>query len=85
MFWQIMVHGTEYVEHGLRKYEERVKLTEHRLLNKLAAGLDCQVGAEEATTWQRFLGRGLTQLATPKASSVSTHLTLGQIAAAARS
>lgn len=43
MFWQIMVHGTEYVERGLRQYEERVKLTEQRLLNKLAAKLNCQV------------------------------------------
>ena len=43
MFWQIMVHGTEYVEHGLRKYEQRVKLNEQRLLNKLAAKLDCHV------------------------------------------
>ena len=43
MFWQIMVHGTEYVEHGLRKYEDRVKVSEQRLLNKLAAKLNCQV------------------------------------------
>ncbi len=43
MFWQIMVHGAEYVEHGLREYEDRVKVSEQRLLNKLAAKLNCQV------------------------------------------
>jgi len=36
MFWQIMVHGVEYVERGLKHYEQRVALTEQRVLRKLA-------------------------------------------------
>lgn len=35
-FWQMMVHGTHYVEQGLQRYQERVALTEQRLLSKLA-------------------------------------------------
>jgi hypothetical protein len=36
MFWRLMVHGIQYVESGLRKYEEKVAQTEQRLLQKLA-------------------------------------------------
>jgi transposase len=36
MFWQTMVHGTEYVEEGLRRYQERAALSEQRVLVKLA-------------------------------------------------
>jgi transposase len=36
LFWQVMVHGLAYVEQGLKKYEARVTLTEHRVLHKLA-------------------------------------------------
>ena len=36
MFWRIMVHGLEYVEHGLKQYEARAQLSEQRLLAKLA-------------------------------------------------
>jgi len=36
MFWRIMVHGTDYVEQGLKKYEQQVAHTEQRLLRKLA-------------------------------------------------
>ena len=36
LFWQVMVHGVAYVEQGLKKYEERVTFTEHRILHKLA-------------------------------------------------
>jgi hypothetical protein len=35
-FWRVMVHGLPYVEHGLKKYQERVEMTERRLLAKLA-------------------------------------------------
>ncbi len=35
-FWRLMVHGLEYVEHGVRKYQEQVAQTEARLLRKLA-------------------------------------------------
>lgn len=37
LFWQIMVHGVAYVEHGLKKYEARVRETEQRILHKLAS------------------------------------------------
>jgi transposase len=36
LFWRLMVHGTTYVEQGLKKYEEQVAATEQRLLQKLA-------------------------------------------------
>ena len=36
LFWRLMVHGISYVEHGLKKYEEKVAQTEQRLLQKLA-------------------------------------------------
>lgn len=36
LFWRMMVHGTSYVEQGLKKYEEKVAQTEQRLLQKLA-------------------------------------------------
>jgi len=36
MFWQMMVHGVEYVEHGLKKYQARAALSEQRVLQKLA-------------------------------------------------
>jgi hypothetical protein len=36
LFWRLMVHGVNYVEQGLRKYEEQVAHTEQRLLQKLA-------------------------------------------------
>jgi len=36
LFWRLMVHGTNYVEQGLKKYEEKVAQTEQRLLQKLA-------------------------------------------------
>lgn len=36
LYWRLMVHGMEYVEEGLKKYELRVIETEQRLLRKLA-------------------------------------------------
>jgi transposase len=36
MFWRVMVHGVEYVEQGLRKYQERAAMSEKRVLTKLA-------------------------------------------------
>lgn len=39
MFWRVMVHGVEYVEHGLRQYQDRVRATEQRTLAKLASKL----------------------------------------------
>jgi len=36
MFWRIMVHGVDYVEHGLKAYQARAVLTEQRVLHKLA-------------------------------------------------
>jgi transposase len=36
LFWQVMVHGVDYVEQGLKKYETRVAFTEQRVLHKLA-------------------------------------------------
>ena len=36
LFWRLMVHGINYVEQGLKKYEEKVAQTEQRLLQKLA-------------------------------------------------
>src|SRR6266581_2984226 len=36
LFWRLMVHGVNYVEQGLKKYEEKVGQTELRLMQKLA-------------------------------------------------
>lgn len=36
MFWRMMVHGVDYVEHGLKKYQARAQLSEQRVLAKLA-------------------------------------------------
>jgi transposase len=36
LFWRLMVHGSTYVEQGLKKYEEKVAQTEQYLLQKLA-------------------------------------------------
>lgn len=42
LFWQVMVKGTDYVEHGLRQYQIRTAQSEQRVLRKLAHqhGLD---------------------------------------------
>jgi len=37
LFWRLMVHGKDYVEQGLQKYEEKVAQTEQRLLQILAS------------------------------------------------
>lgn len=37
MFWRLMVHGAQYVEAGIEKYENQVRDTEHRALQRLAA------------------------------------------------
>jgi transposase len=37
LFWRLMVHGRDYVEQGLKKYEAKVAQTEQWLLAKLAA------------------------------------------------
>jgi hypothetical protein len=36
LFWRRMVHGKDYVEEGLKKYETKVAETEARWLRKLA-------------------------------------------------
>lgn len=36
MFWRMMVHGVQYVEQGLEKYQLRAALSEQRVLAKLA-------------------------------------------------
>jgi transposase len=43
MYWRIMVHGTEYVEEGLQRYQERAQLSEQRVLAKLADKYGLQV------------------------------------------
>ena len=36
MFWRVMVHGADYLEHGIKAYQARAALSEQRLLSKLA-------------------------------------------------
>lgn len=43
MFWNVMVHGVEYVEQGLEKYEARVAATDQRLLHKLARKFNVEI------------------------------------------
>ncbi|MFS8973498.1 hypothetical protein PO002_44150, partial [Cupriavidus necator] len=42
LFWQVMVKGADYVEHGLRQYQARAAQSEQHTLRKLAQkhGLD---------------------------------------------
>jgi len=35
-FWRAMVHGTDYVEQGLKRYEDRVLQSEQHVIRKLA-------------------------------------------------
>lgn len=39
MFWRVTLHGVEYVELGLKQYQDRVRQTEQRTLTRLAAKL----------------------------------------------
>ena len=50
MFWQIMVHGIAYVEGGLKHYQQRVALTEQRVLRKLAKKHGLQLVPTNPTT-----------------------------------
>jgi len=50
MFWQMMVHGVEYVEQGLAKYEVRAALSEQRVLQKLARKHGLQLVSAAAAT-----------------------------------
>lgn len=43
MFWNTMVHGTEYVEQGLLRYQQRAAASEQRVLAKLAIKHDMQL------------------------------------------
>jgi transposase len=36
LFWRVMVHGVEYVEEGLKQYEQKVRKTEESVLHNLA-------------------------------------------------
>lgn len=36
-YWRIMVYGTDFVEHGLKSYEERVAQAQIATLTRLAA------------------------------------------------
>jgi hypothetical protein len=36
LFWNVMVHGFSYIEKGLKDYEQKVALSEQRMLTKLA-------------------------------------------------
>lgn len=47
-FWRIMVHGVDYVEQGLKKYQERAALSEQRVLRKLARKHGLQLIPEPA-------------------------------------
>jgi transposase len=50
MFWHVMVHGVDYVEHGLQAYQARAALSEQRLLSKLARKHGLQLVAAAAPT-----------------------------------
>jgi transposase len=43
LFWQVMVKGMDYVEHGLAAYEAKVLETKQRALRRLAADLGQQL------------------------------------------
>lgn len=49
-FWRVMVKGTDYVEHGLAKYEAKVLQTKQRALRRLARELGQQLVPLPATT-----------------------------------
>lgn len=43
LFWRVMVNGLDYVEQGLKRYEEHVLKTKHRALKSLAKQLGCAI------------------------------------------
>lgn len=48
MFWRMMVHGVDYVEQGLAKYQARAATSEQRVLAKLARKHGMQLVAQTA-------------------------------------
>lgn len=50
MFWRVMVHGVDYVEQGLQKYQARAALSEQRVLSKLARKHGMQLVPSDAAT-----------------------------------
>lgn len=50
LFWRLMVHGKDYVEEGLKKYEEKVADTQKRWLHKLARKHGLVLTPKPATT-----------------------------------
>lgn len=50
MFWRAMVHGTDYVEEGLKRYQERASISEQRVLAKLARKHGMQLTAAPPAT-----------------------------------
>lgn len=50
LFWRVMVKGTDYVEHGLAKYEAKVLQTKQRALRRLARELGQQLVPMPAAT-----------------------------------
>lgn len=50
MFWRIMVHGTEYVEEGLKQYQQHASLSEQPVLARLAHKHGMQLVAAPTST-----------------------------------
>jgi transposase len=53
LFWRVMVHGIEYVEQGLARYDEQVLKTKQQALQRLARQLGRQlVPLPEENLWE---------------------------------
>jgi transposase len=50
LFWRVMVKGSEYVEHGLKAYEEKVLHGKKRALERLAKQLGATLTTATATS-----------------------------------
>ena len=50
MFWQMMVHGVDYVEQGLKQYQARAELSEQRVIAKLARKHGLQIVSSPTAT-----------------------------------
>lgn len=43
MYWRVMVKGIDYVEQGVKKYEEQIKLQKLKSINRLASELNLHI------------------------------------------
>jgi len=43
LYWRLMIHGSQYVEHGIKAYEEKLLIQKERWIRKTASELGMQL------------------------------------------